>query len=316
MVLAFPKEDSESDLASLARSALARNDYTQAINQATQAIAAGQSNTEIYAVLATAYFKTGSEEQAEASGRQCLALTGPDDEFRQTARLYLLRILGQKFKSDPTSVDRVAYLKLANEFLSLASVPIVSRALFEEEKREAASIPGILKSIVGTWNDASEAEGLAGIYRDTQYKIESDGSGGFRLSTAQRGSHGGLNEDVFGRISGTSDSFVGILERHCVSVSGGFAGAGRQPVAVVLRLSDDMMALEGTATYGDIRAAGDLEDMVLRLMRTRTGERRIKLVRGAQAQLQSWDRTNAPASLIPAVYFAPISKNRLWAQPP
>ncbi len=283
--LRFPKDDSTDDdeFAKLAWKALTLGDYIQAINQGTQAIAAGKSNTEVYAILGAAYFEHGNMPEAEKYARQCLVLTGNDDVFKQTARLYLLRILGERFKQNPSSVDRTAFLQLVNDFLRSEKTSIVDDTYYQEMKRWAVSMPDTLKSIVGKWKDASDSEGLCHAFRFDGYEIAPDENGRFRLSpegvTHFESGDKSYAWRVSGTINDTNARVTGSLESILLAFSGANSAVGRQTVHVDLMLSDDMMSLEGTANYGSIRASGPLADVAVTLMKSCPGERRLKLVR-------------------------------------
>jgi len=279
--LRFPKDDSTDDdeFAKLAWKALTLGDYIQAINQGTQAIAAGKSNTEVYAILGAAYFENGNMPESEKYARQCLVLTGNDDAFRQTARLYLLKMLGEKFKQNPASVDRTAFLELVNDFLNSEKTSIVGDAYYQEMRRWAASMPDILKSIVGNWKDASDSESLGSIFNDNEYEIASNPNGGFDLTLKRSTSSNPLTLSVFGKITVTSGIAKGALERDLMASKDGTVGLARQSISVELKLSDDMMSLEGTAAYGNIRSSGDMSGLVSGFMKTRNGNYRIRLVR-------------------------------------
>ncbi len=281
--LAFPKDDSidDDEFGKLAWKALALGDYIQAINQGTQAIAAGKSNTEVYAILGAAYFETGNRQEAEKYVRQCLLLTGNDDPFKQTARLYLLRILGEKFRQNTASVDRTAFLQLVNDFLRSEKTSILDDTYYQEMRRWAASIPETLKSIIGNWKDASDSESLGGIFTNNEYEIAPDPNGEFNLTLKRTTSSNPWTLLVFGKITVTSGIAKGTLERALMVPTDehGHGGLAGQSISVELKLADDMMSLEGTAFYGNIRSSGDWADLVSAFMKTRKGEYRIKLVR-------------------------------------
>lgn len=284
--LAFPKEEQGSDdtFGELARKALDQGDYIQAINQATQAVAAGQSSAEIYTVLTAAYYHSGDRKQAETYARQCLALTdGAGDEFKQTARLYLLNILRDNFRENPALVDRLTLLKLVNEFVGSNSAPIVDNALYQETKGWAASFSNALKSIAGIWKDASDNQGLCSAFRFDGYKISGDDDGGFRLSpegvTHSENGGSSFTWQVSGTIHVAGEAISGSLEEYLIGGSDGNVALGRQTVNVELKLSDDLMSLEGVANHGAIRASGNMADVALTLMGPCRGEREIKLVR-------------------------------------
>jgi S1-C subfamily serine protease len=279
--LGFPKDDpiNDDEFGSRAWKALAHADYIQAINQGTQAIAAGKSSTEVYAILGAAYFESGNKQEAEKYLQQCLLLAGKDDEFKQTARLYLLQILAEKFRQDPASVDRTAVLKLANDFLDSEKTSIVDDAYYQEMKRWAASIPDALKAIVGSWKDASDSESLGSIFNDNEYQISLNANGGFDLTLKRAASSNPLTLSVFGTITLKSGVAKGTLERDLMASKDGSVGLARQSITVELKLTDDMMSLEGMAAYGNIRSSGNMADLVSGFMKTRNGQYRIKLFR-------------------------------------
>jgi len=217
--------------------------------------------------------------EAEKYARQCLVLTGNDDAFRQTARLYLLILLGEKFKQNPASVDRTAFLELVNDFLNSEKTSIVGDAYYQEMRRWAASMPDILKSIVGSWKDASDSESLGSIFNDNEYEIATNPNGGFDLTLKSSASSNPLTLSVFGKITVTSGIAKGALERDLMASKDGSVGLARQSITVELKLTDDMMSLEGAATYGSIRSSGDMSDLVSGFMKTRNGNYRIRLVR-------------------------------------
>jgi len=287
--LTFPKDELDRDnkFAKRAREALVQHDYIEAINIGTQAIGAGESSSEIYAILGEAYSSSGNTQEAERYLLQCVLLTGNDDEFKQEARVFLLKIFTDKFKQDPASVNRTTFLKVATDFLdSKSPLNNVGDALYQECRREAASVAGTLNSINGTWIDASEDESLNRSFNDCTYKITPDDSGRFWLTTqGHETARTALTLNTFyvaGKISESDGIISGVLQKDETIVSNEdphINGVARQSVSVVLKLSDDMMALEGTADYSDIRSSGDLSSVLLTLMKPSIGEHRIRLVR-------------------------------------
>ena len=113
--LGFPPETlAEGSFASDDRAwqAFQARDYIQAANQADQAVANGASNSKIYMILGKADIELGKTDDADRYLRQALALTGPDDKFKQSSRYFLLTILAAKFTPATTSLDRLALIRL------------------------------------------------------------------------------------------------------------------------------------------------------------------------------------------------------------
>lgn len=255
--LSFPPESSnegDSSLESTAEQALRSRDYIQAINQAEQAVASGISNAHIYEILGAANGVQGKEREAEPYLRQAISLAGPDDKYKQTSRLLLIRILAGRFSAAPGSVDRLAFLQLINDFLDSHS-PLGDAESYNDMRTWAASLVKPLRSIDGYWQEIPLT--LVGPPNcEGDYVLASSG-GNFMVDFIPAAS---ADKDVVcilrGTIAPSGDGFAGEIDREVIVNRPPLRGLAEQHLQVEFKLSDDLMTIEGTARGGAITKGG------------------------------------------------------------
>ncbi len=261
--LSFPPEAPAEDASAIEDEvwqAFQSRDYIQAANQAEQAVAAGFSNSKIYMVLGIADFELGKQGKSEQYLWQSLRLAGPDDKFKQTSRLYLLRILAASFNADSTSVDHLSFIRLVNEFLASESGSVADPDLYSKMRTWAASLPAQLRSINGVWTEDSSTL-VSAVACKVEYVIASLPSGSFSLGFKPSSpSASPTDEKVVCTVNGTivpsSEGFEGEIDRAVILDPSVGPGSARQKLHVQFRLSDDLMMIEGTATGQDITEQG------------------------------------------------------------
>jgi hypothetical protein len=252
--LEFPAEtaaDATAPTERLAWQAFEAKDYIQARNQAEQLVAAGFSNSKIYMILGKSYLETGGNKaEAERYFRQAMSLAGPDDEFKQTCRLYLLQILGDRFIANSLSVDRLAFLTLIKNFLQSSSKSVEDPILDSRMRDWAGASSQHLASIEGNWWQwSSERTLLASTECNPSYAISRSGPGKFTVGwTTAKEWIGSERFDLACKFSGTIESAGG---RYTGKIIRGVAtkhGSAEQILTVDLRLSEDLKTIEGTVT--------------------------------------------------------------------
>jgi hypothetical protein len=268
-VLSFPPasaENSSETIADVAEQAFRSRDYIQAANRAELAIKSGFSDSRIYTILGTAKARLREEGQAERYLRQAILLSGPDDEYKQASRLGLLLILSERFYADHTSVDRLSFMRLIDDFLASKCPPIASDESYGETRKWAASLVPDLRSITGTWRDGSSAESLslnAGGECGPEYII-GHGPNGQLAFRSQGPRPGSIICTIFGTVLDSgSGGFAGDLTRFVAESSGG----ALQHLRVEFTLSDDLTRLEGTAIPGAVAPSGVLGKLLADLWR-------------------------------------------------
>jgi hypothetical protein len=103
-------------------------------------------------ILGKANIEMGKPLEGERYLLQTLLLEGPDDKFKQTFRLYLLGILGNRFIANQGAVDRVAFIQLVNDFLASNSGSVEEPSFYSKMRAWAATVPESLRSITGDWS--------------------------------------------------------------------------------------------------------------------------------------------------------------------
>ena len=271
--LDFPPEAPAEDAyapADRAWQAFQSRDYIQAANQAEQAVASGTSNSKIYFVLGRADIELGKKEEAERYLRQALALGGPDDKFKQSSRYGLLTLLTARLNTG-TSVDRLALLRLAEDFLESNAGSVEDADLYSKMRAWAASLPEPIRSITGTWT-ASAVLNLASC--PGSITIRAFENGGFTLSGF--GSSETINQlrkklgidpgpwygdvlcELEGKVAPSGDGFVGEITRKVSLMTRYGLGEAEQTLPIHLNnLSPDLKKIEGTTTGGKITKRGN-----------------------------------------------------------
>jgi len=258
IALSFPPETPADDASSpeeRAWLALQLRDYIQAANQAEQAVANGVSNSKLYMVLGKADIELGKKQEAERYIRQALLLAGPDDKFKQGARYYLLTILAGRFGPGTNATDRLAIIRLVNDFLASNVGSIEDPADYNKMREWAASLPGQVRSIVGTWWEGIPSTLLNGSVCATDYTFSRSSTGQFKLDTGflMPFATMGVSCRLHGTIEPRGDGFVGEITREVIldpSTLG--IGAAEQELRIDFRMSDDLQTIEGTASGGPI----------------------------------------------------------------
>jgi hypothetical protein len=254
VALQFPSE-AETDVAApterLAWQAFQAKDYIQARNQAGQLVAAGFSNSKIYMILGKAYVETGGDKaEAERYFKQALSLAGPDDEFKQTCRLYLLQILGDRFIANSASVDRLMFLTLIKVFLQSNSKSVEDPTLDRRMRDWAAVAYQHLASIEGDWWQRQSGRTLLeGTGCEPWFTISQSTPGKFTVgwTTATEwveSATSNLACEFNGTIESVGDRYTGRIVRGVLTKH----GAATQALIVDVRLSDDLKTIEGTVT--------------------------------------------------------------------
>jgi Trypsin-like peptidase domain len=186
VALEFPSEtlaDATAPTEQLAWQAFKAKDYIQARNQAEQLVAGGFSNAKIYMILGKTYVETGGDKaEAERYFRQGMSLAGADDEFKQSCRLYLLQVLGDRFVANSLSVDRLALISLMRNFLSSNSKS-VEDPILDNKMRDWATVSSqYLASIEGDWSQwSSDRTLLPGTGCTPNFRISKAGAGKFTV---------------------------------------------------------------------------------------------------------------------------------------
>ena len=283
--LAFPPaedDDSESafqsflhseagDSVNRATGAFAAADYIQAANQSERAIANGQSDANIYTILGASQYMLGKPELAETYLRQALRLAQTDEAMTQTARACLLSVQRLQFDAHPGSFDRLGYVTLAKQYLESPAVTLFDQRFDAELRNWVSTIPAAVESIEGDWFDQERSNYI--------YRIKKDATGTLGITLAYNLSSA-VRLIVFGTLTKDGDnSYEGTLTSYGLAQSGSEYGGSRQVVTVALRLSPDMMKLEGTGSYGKIDQGGQLSDIPAKLLSVTPGKRSLILQR-------------------------------------
>lgn len=272
--LSFPPEGpaeslsaAQTDAEEKAWQALQSKDFLQAVNEARAAFEAGKSNSRIYMILGVADYALGNLQESEQYLRQALLLSGPDDEFKNTSRLYLLRIVTARMSDQTGSADRLALIQLVQEVLGSNSGSIEDPADYAKMREWAASLTEWARSITGSWvqwessatsgrPDPTSRSGLLDFIEcgTDRYDI-SAASGGFTLGSGGSGMNHGTCH-LTGTVTKNGDGFVGEVTRTVVVNPSLGIGYAEQTLHIQFKLSDDLKTIEGTASAGDIASGG------------------------------------------------------------
>ena len=221
--------------------ALQSNDYIQAANQAGQALASGVSNSKIYMILGNVKALLGQQTEAEQYFRQALALAGGEDKWKQSSRIGLLRIL----ETGASGLkEQSAFIGLVRDLLASDAGSVEDAEYYGRVREWAASLLQKLHTTDGDWSGNLMPEICGRMRVLLQFGLPA-------MSTAAPAQVYCIIDNA--HLSSTSNGFSGEVER-VVMYHGGDAF---QMLRVEFRLSDDSMTIEGTATAGRIRKAGD-----------------------------------------------------------
>ncbi len=270
--LSFPPESAAENASSTedrAWQALQSKDYIQAANQAEQAVASGTSNSRVYFVLGRADIALGKKEEAERYLRQALVLAGPDDKFKQSSRYGLLTLLTAKLNTGP-AVDRLALLRLVEEFLHSNTGSVEDADLYHQMREWAASLPERIRSIAGTWSDLTAVldlplcPGTIGISISGNGGFTLSGFGSFQTIKEWSKKHGYSSWDgdvtceLKGMVAPAGDGFAGEVTREVMVSMPYGVGVAEQTLPIYLNhLSADLKKIEGTTTGGKITKRGN-----------------------------------------------------------
>jgi S1-C subfamily serine protease len=256
--LTFPSEapaEGASAPEDRAWQAFQARDYIQAANQAEQAVANGASNSKIYMILGKADIELGKTQDADRYLRQALLLTGLDDKFKQSSRYYLLTILAAKFTPATTSADRLALIRLVEEFMKSSAGSVEDADFYERMREWAASIPAHARSIAGTWWEDSPYTVLNVLCgADYTISVSSNGDYKMELGFGSRDIKSGVSCHLDGTLAPNGDGFAGNATRGVILDPDRFGiGAAEQDLGIYLELSEDLQTIVGVAVGEKIR---------------------------------------------------------------
>ena len=256
--LSFPPEaphQGDTSLEGRAEQALRSRDYIQAINQAEQAVASGISDSNIYTILGAANAMQGKQQAAEQYLRQAISLAGPDDKYKQTSRLLLIKILADRFAAAPASVDRLGFLQLINDFLDSHS-PLGDAESYNDDRTWVTSLIEGLRSIAGTWREGTPTL-VSPPNCQGEYILKPTSSSN-RFEVGFKGSAASVVCEFYGYVTRNGEEYAAQVTRIVISAPDSLSimGMAKQDLELRFTLSKDLMTIEGTAMGGAITRSG------------------------------------------------------------
>jgi hypothetical protein len=215
----------------------------------------------MYAILGMAHqlieenqLERGRKGEGEQYFRQAILMAGPDDEYKQTSRLELLRILAAKVNTS-SSKEQLAFIQLADAFLKSERPSMQDQQVQSKMRTWAGSLNGYLESVTGVWTLGRSTSGLMPSLCELggNFDIWSKGPGFavfalFPLSGSSWDDPHHSDCSLHGSLVRNGDAFSGVIER---SITVGDGGA-TQRLNLEFKLSKDSLRIEGVAGSGNV----------------------------------------------------------------
>jgi|SRR5215213_8810422 len=276
--LPFPRSKLETVEVEDPLDALIARDYIKAITAANKIVADGKPTSKEYSIIGMAYFELGKFSDAETYLKQSILLSGDDDEYKQTARYYLMRI-AQKQYIDDLSTQNQANLGARCRAILKSSQKTIFTDEGDKKAREAAQrILDLLADLSGEW--VEQRGQLYFFHTNNRYRVMSSGNGRYTMEKLPEKDNSRGRENVlllytfFGSLAVHDGVAVG--KGKC-GIAGFAAGEGSsvatvaaQEVSMKFTLSEDFSTLTGTATYYSVEGKGSFYDLWRKLSQPRT----------------------------------------------